>query len=46
MSEAVKEMAMKYYPKLWNLDRLKALVKGYKLTASEYKEITGEEYTG
>ena len=41
---SVFEMAQKYYPKLWGIDRLKALVKAGKLTASEFEEITGTEY--
>ena len=41
---SVFEMAQKYYPKLWNIDRLKALMKAGKLTAEEYKKITGTDY--
>lgn len=41
----VKEMAEKYYPKLWNIDRVKALVKAGKLSKEDFREITGEEYT-
>ncbi len=44
MSEAVKTLAEKYYPVLWPLDRLKALVAAGKLTADEYQQITGEVY--
>ena len=44
MSEAVKTLAEKYYPVLWPLDRLKALVAAGKLTADEYEQITGEVY--
>lgn len=40
----VKETAKKYYPEFWNIDRLKALVKAKKITAEEFKEITGEDY--
>lgn len=40
----VYEMAKKYYPRLWDRDRLIALVQADKLTAEQYKEITGEEY--
>ena len=40
----VFEMAKKYYPKLWGIDRLKALVTIGKLTAAEFEEITGTEY--
>ena len=41
---SVKEKAMQYYPKMWNKNRIVALVKAGKLTEAEYKEITGEEY--
>ena len=40
----VKEMCVKYYPKLWGKDRLQTLVKTGKLSVEDYKEITGEEY--
>lgn len=39
---SVFETAKKYYPKLWGIDRLKALVKVGKLTAEEFEDITGE----
>jgi hypothetical protein len=45
MSETVKTLAEKYYPVLWPLCRLKALVAAGKLMADEYKAITGETYT-
>ena len=41
----VKEMAKNYYPKLWNIDRLKALVAVGKLSEEDFKEITGETYS-
>lgn len=41
----VKEMAEKYYPTLWNIDRLKALVAAGKLAEDDYKKITGEAMT-
>lgn len=44
MAKTVKEMAMSYYPKLWNIERIKALVEAGKLTSEEYEEITGEAY--
>ena len=44
MSEAVKALAEKYYPQLWGIDRLKALVATGKLTAEEYQIVTGEAY--
>lgn len=40
----VYELAKKYYPKLWDKNRLAALVAADKLTVEEYEEITGEEY--
>lgn len=40
----VKALARKYYPRLWDLDRLKALVAAGKLSESDYQEITGKEY--
>ena len=41
---SVFEMAKNYYPRLWGIDRLKALVKAGKLTAEEFEEITGIGY--
>ena len=38
------ELARKYYPILWDAERLKKLVAAGKLTAAQYKEITGEAY--
>lgn len=38
------ELAKKYYPALWNIDRLKKLVAAGKLTEEQFKEITGENY--
>jgi len=40
----VLELAKKYYPRLWPRERLEALVKAEKLTAKEYKTLTGEGY--
>ena len=39
-----KELAGKYYPKLWDIDRLKSLVEAGKLTEAEFEEITGESW--
>ncbi|MBQ5658681.1 MAG: XkdX family protein [Peptococcaceae bacterium] len=44
MNKTIKEMAIEYFPKLWKEPRIKALVKAGKLTADDYKEITGQEY--
>ena len=41
MALTVKEMAEKYYPRLWSISRLKALVEAGKLSDTEYTEITG-----
>ena len=41
----VFEMASKYYPRMWSIERLQNLVKANKLTADEYKKITGEDYS-
>ena len=41
----VFEMAKKYYPRMWSIERLQNLVKVKKLTADEYREITGEDYS-
>lgn len=35
----VKEMALKYYPVLWNKDRIDALLVASKITQEEYNEI-------
>ena len=40
----VYELAKKYYPTLWNIDRLRKLVEVGKLTPEQFKEITDEEY--
>lgn len=38
------ELAKKYYPQCWGIDRLKKLVKTGKLTEEQFLEITGEQY--
>lgn len=38
----VKEMAKKYYPKLWSKERLDALLAKGVLTKKEYNEIIKE----
>ncbi len=38
------ELAKKYYPKLWNEDRLRALVNAGKLTPEQFEEIVGYEF--
>ena len=39
----VFEMAKKYYPKLWGIERLDALLKAGKLTREEYDQLTKSE---
>lgn len=38
--KTVFEMAKKYYPHLWSIERIKALCEAGKLTEVEYKELT------
>lgn len=40
---SVYEMAKKYYPRLWDKDRLDALVEAGRLTRAEADEIVGED---
>lgn len=37
------EMAKKYYPRLWDADRIEALYKAGKLTEEEYEMLKGGE---
>lgn len=39
----VCEMAKQYYPRLWNEDRIRALVEAGRLTQEEAEEIVGHE---
>lgn len=39
---SVYELAKRYYPRLWDKARLKALVAAGRLTQQEYLEITEE----
>lgn len=39
----VKEMARKYYPVLWNNERIEALVAAGKLSREDANEIMGME---
>lgn len=36
---SVYEMAKKYYPRLWSIERIEALYKAGKLTKEEYEKI-------
>ena len=40
----VLELAQKYYPVLWDIARIKTLTAAGKLSAEEYKSITGKAY--
>ncbi len=35
----VKDMAIKYYPRLWSRERIEALVEAGKLTREEAEEV-------
>ena len=37
------EMAKKYYPRLWSIERIEALYKAGKLTEEEYNLIINKE---
>ncbi len=37
----VYELAQKYYPRLWNKERIDALYQAGKLTEEEYNSIVG-----
>lgn len=39
----VYEMAQKYYPRLWDRERLEALLAAGKLTQEEYDSLVGSE---
>lgn len=39
--QSVYELAKKYYPTLWDINRLRALVAAGKLTQEQFDEITG-----
>lgn len=38
----VYELAKKYYPRLWDIDRINTLYEAGKLTEEEYKDIIDE----
>lgn len=38
--QSVYELAKKYYPTLWDINRLRALVAAGKLTQEQFDEIT------
>lgn len=39
---SVYELAQRYYPRLWDKQRLETLVLAGRLTAAQYRDITGE----
>ena len=39
----VYEMAKKYFPRLWDIDRINALLKAGKITEAEYAKIISRE---
>ena len=39
MSKTVYEMAKKYFPRLWPIERIEALYASGKLTEEEYNQI-------
>lgn len=39
----VFELAQRYYPRLWPIERLDALLAAGKLTEEEYRELTAEK---
>ena len=43
MASTVFEMAKKYYPRLWDKQRIEALYAAGKITEEEYLEIVGGE---
>lgn len=43
MSKAY-ELAKKWYPNFWSIDRLVTLVEKKKLSEAEYSELTGYTY--
>lgn len=39
----ILEMALAYYPRLWDDRRINQLLTAGKITAGEYKQITGKD---
>lgn len=40
---SVYELARKYYPRLWDRERLEALLAAGRLTQEEFDQLTAEE---
>lgn len=45
MSKAMANKIKKWYPRLWKLDQVKDAVIMKVITAEEYKDITGMNYS-
>lgn len=43
---SVYEMARRYYPRLWSIERLTALLEAGKLMQEEFDAITADEQGG
>lgn len=44
MSKRFYEITKKNYPENWNIEMVKHLVELGRITITEYKDITGEDY--
>ena len=40
------ELAKKYYPRLWNIERLNTLLAAGKLTQEEYDDVVNADQNG
>lgn len=40
----MKEKIAKWYPKLWDIDKVRQAVEKGLITKEQYTEITGEQY--
>lgn len=40
---SVYELAQKYYPRLWDRERLEALLAAGRLTQAEFDQLVGEK---
>lgn len=45
MSKAMMKTIKRFYPRYWKIDQVKNAVIKKVITAEEYKEITGEDYS-
>lgn len=44
MNSTYESIVKKRYPKIYDIEDVKTFVKAGKLTAEEFKRITGEDY--